>query len=59
MSMLYFWVNGAGTVVKYNRSNVAAVIGGGQPLSHFHIDGCVFFYMQRKDNEGLFDLWSS
>lgn len=43
MSVLYFWVNGGGTVVKYNWSNVVAVMGeGGQPLSHFHTDGCIF-----------------
>lgn len=29
MPVLYFWVNGGGTVVKYNWSKVAAAIGGG------------------------------
>lgn len=59
MSVLYFWVNGYGTVVKYNWSNVAAATrGGGQPLSHFHIDGCIFSHA-KADNEGLFYLWSS
>lgn len=59
MSVLYFWVNGDGTVVKHNWSNAVGVIRGeGSPFLIFILMG-VFFHMQRKDNKGLFDLWSS
>lgn len=43
MSVLYFWVNGGGTVVKYNWSNVVAVIGGGAAPFSFSYRWVHFF----------------